>query len=60
MVIYRQETIRLGKKNKNKLSNGLEVVETREFNRLSIAFWYNYHNGWQPFKTRRWVKRQRI
>jgi len=45
MVIYRQETIRLGKKNKNKLSNGLEVVETREFNRLSIAFRYNYHNG---------------
>jgi len=36
MVIYRQETIRLGKKNKNKLSNGLEVVETREFNREKI------------------------
>jgi len=44
MVIYRQKTIRLGKKNKNKLSNDLEVVETREFNRLSIAFGYNYHN----------------
>jgi hypothetical protein len=45
MVICEHETIRLGKKNRNKLSNGLEVVETREFNRLSIAFRYNYHNG---------------
>ena len=28
MAICGQETIRLGKKNRNKLSNGLEVVET--------------------------------
>jgi hypothetical protein len=45
MVVCTDKTIGLGKKNRNKLSNGLEVVETREFNRLSIAFWYNYHNG---------------
>jgi hypothetical protein len=45
MAICTDKTIGLGKKNRNKLSNGLEVVETREFNRLSIAFWYNYDNG---------------